>query len=101
MKPHASDSPSHGASSAGDPYVPDSGNGGYRVTHYDLDLTYRMRSNRLHGRARLFAVAGQPLSRFTLDLAGLRVAKVSVDGHRAQRFSDPGSQAACLAASAA
>ncbi len=90
MKPHASDSPSHGSSSAGDPYVPDSGNGGYRITRYELDLTYRMSSNLLHGRARLFAVAGQSLSRFTLDLAGLRVAKVSVNGHRAHRFSNRG-----------
>ncbi len=90
MKPHTSDAPGSGASTAGDPYVPDSGNGGYRITRYELELTYRMSSNLLHGRARLFAVAGQSLSRFTLDLAGLRVAKVSVNGHRAHRFGTRG-----------
>jgi aminopeptidase len=86
VKPHNGNAPKHGASTAGDPYLPRSGNGGYRVTRYELDLTYRMNSNLLSGRARLSAVATQALSRFSLDLSGLRVTKVSVNGHRAQRF---------------
>jgi aminopeptidase len=90
VKPHNGDRARHGASSAGDPYLPDSGNGGYRVTRYELDLAYRVPSNLLRGQARLFAVATQSLSRFSLDLAGLRVTKVAVNGRRAQRFTTRG-----------
>lgn len=79
-----------GAATAGDPYVPEHGNGGYRVTRYELELDYRLASNRLEGRARLHAVATQALSRFSLDLAGLRVSKVSVDGRRAAKFAQRG-----------
>jgi aminopeptidase N len=76
-----------GAVSADDPYLPESGNGGYRVNRYDLDLSYRMSSNRLIGKAILSAVATQQLSRFSLDLVGLQVSKVSVNGRRAQKFT--------------
>jgi aminopeptidase N len=86
MTPHHAERARHGSSSAGDPYLPTSGNGGYVVTRYELELTYRMSTNLLFGRARLDAVATESLSRFSLDLAGLRVAKVAVNGRRAQRF---------------
>jgi aminopeptidase len=76
-----------GATSAGDPYLPEAGNGGYRVSRYDLDLTYRMSSNRLAGRAIVSAVATQPLTRFSLDLAGLSANKVSINGRRAAKFA--------------
>lgn len=69
-----------GASTSPDPYLPNHGNGGYRVLHYDLDLTYRVGPGRLEGRARITAVATQALSRFSLDFAGLRSGKVSVNG---------------------
>jgi len=72
---------------AGDPYLPGHGNEGFTVTRYELDLDYRVASNRLSGRARLHAVATADLSRFTLDLAGLRVGKVLVNGRRAGRWS--------------
>ncbi|MGI8667474.1 MAG: M1 family metallopeptidase [Jatrophihabitans sp.] len=71
----------------GDRYLPASGNPGYRVHHYDLTLNYRVGTNRLTGRASLTATADQPLSSFSLDLVGLKVAKVSVDGSRAAKFS--------------
>lgn len=90
MKPQHSDAPRHGASTAGDPYLPHSGNGGYRVTRYELDLNYRINTNLLLGRARLSAVATHSLTRFSLDLAGLRVTKVAVNGRRAQRFTTRG-----------
>ena len=48
--------------------------------HYDLDLDYRLAANRLAGRAVLTAVAGAPLSRFSLDLSAFRVPRVIVDG---------------------
>ena len=42
------------ASSNGlDPYVPERGELGYDVLHYDLDLKYSINSNRLDGRARI------------------------------------------------
>jgi aminopeptidase len=71
-----------------DPYLPRHGNPGYRVLHYDLDLDYKLSSNRLAGRAALTARATAPLPRFGLDLAtSLRVSKVSVNGVRAKAFS--------------
>ena len=75
-----------GAESAGDPYVPHHGNGGYQVTWYELDLDYRVSSNRLTGKATIRATATEALSRFSLDLAGLRVSKVFVNGRRGARY---------------
>ncbi|HEX2806588.1 MAG TPA: M1 family metallopeptidase, partial [Kineosporiaceae bacterium] len=69
-----------------DPYLPDSGDPTYRVTHYDLELDYRIASNRLAGRAVLTVVTEQELGRLRLDLAALRVAKVSVGGRRGVRY---------------
>jgi aminopeptidase N len=76
-----------GADSAGDPYVQGRGNGGYLVASYELDLDYRVNSNRLAGKATITAVATQALSRVSFDLAGLRVAKVSVNRRRARRYA--------------
>jgi aminopeptidase N len=69
-----------GSASAGDPYLPASGNGGYRVEHYDLNLDYRVTTNRLTGVATIRARALTRLDRFSLDLAGLTVEKVTVAG---------------------
>lgn len=74
----------HGASSAGDPYAPHHGNGGYEVTGYELDLHYRVTTNLLDGRARITAVATEELSRLSLDLVGLRATKVAVNGRPAR-----------------
>ena len=35
--------PTAGAARSDDPYLPEHGNGGYRVEHYDLDIDYRWR----------------------------------------------------------
>lgn len=72
-----------GADRSTDSYLPEHGNGGYRVRHYDLDLAYRLGPNRLTGRATLTADAPEPLSRFSLDLSGFRVERVRVDGRPA------------------
>jgi len=69
-----------GAAGAGDPYFPLSGNGGFHVRHYDLTLRYDTSSRHLDGRAVLDARATQHLSRFDLDLKGLKVTGVTVDG---------------------
>ncbi|MFE8949017.1 M1 family metallopeptidase [Streptomyces sp. NPDC007856] len=69
-----------GAPGVGDPYFPLSGNGGFHVRHYDLTLRYDTSSRHLDGRAVLDARATQHLSRFDLDLKGLKVSGVTVDG---------------------
>ena len=63
-----------------DPYVPERGDAGYAVTHYDLDLDYRVSSNRLSGKAVLDIVAVEPVSTLHVDLVGLRATKVLLDG---------------------
>ena len=79
-----------GARTAGDPYVPAGGNGGYRVDHYALDLKYRTATNRLEAVATISAASDQELSRFTMDLSRLQVSRVSVDGRRAVRTQSNG-----------
>jgi aminopeptidase len=77
MKPSRSD----------DTYVPGSGDDGYRVKHYDLELTYRPASNRLSGTATLEIRALRPLTQLSLDFAGLTVEKVSIDDQRARKYA--------------
>jgi aminopeptidase N len=80
-----------GAAGVGDPYFPRAGNGGYDALHYDLKLAYTPRTNRLAGTARIQARGLVPLTRFNLDLNGLRVRGVTVDGKRA-KFRRAGSE---------
>jgi hypothetical protein len=79
-----------GAAGVGDPYYPRAGNGGYDVEHYTLDLWYRPGPDRLAGTATLRAVATKNLSRFNLDLDGMRVLSVLVDGEPARWRRDRG-----------
>jgi aminopeptidase N len=79
--------PKHGALSGADPYRPGAGNGGYRVTAYDIDVDVRLATGRLDGLAVITAEATQALSRFSLDLSGLVAGKVSVNGAKASKFS--------------
>ena len=72
-----------GAPGAGDPYFPLSGNGGYDVRHYDLTLGYDPATRHLDGRAVVTARTTRPLTRFDLDLDGLKVTGVTVDHRRA------------------
>ncbi|MEU2244227.1 M1 family metallopeptidase [Streptomyces sp. NPDC018338] len=69
-----------GAAGLRDPYFPRLGNGGYDVRHYALSLAYDPGTGRLDGTAEITARAGQDLSAFNLDLAGLRVSGATVDG---------------------
>lgn len=75
----------------GDPYYPSSGNPGYNVSHYDLDLSYAPDQDFLSGEAAISATAGGQLSSFNLDLDGLTVASVTVDG-RAATFTRAGGE---------
>jgi peptidase M1-like protein len=72
-----------GAPGAGDPYYPLDGNGGYDVQHYRLELRYEPGTDHLGGRATITASATQDLSSFNLDLLGLDVTAVAIDGSSA------------------
>lgn len=65
---------------SGDPFFPQSGNRGYDVSNYDAHLSYQPGSGVLHATAKIEATATQRLRRLSLDLDGLEVTRVSVDG---------------------
>ena len=73
-----------GADGIGDPYFPRYGNGGYDVGHYALKVRYDPAADQLSGTAVITAKATADLSRFNLDLAGLTVRQVTVDGRAAR-----------------
>ncbi|MGA8251642.1 MAG: M1 family metallopeptidase [Mycobacterium sp.] len=71
-----------------DEYLPKNGNPGYRVSRYELDLQYKVSTNRLSGSVTITAVTVTELQQLTLDLSSaLTVSKVSVNGKRAAQFS--------------
>ncbi len=80
-----------GAASIGDPYFPDAGNTGYDAKHYQLDLLYDPPTEQLSANATMTARATQDLASFSLDLGGLTVHSVSVDGLGA-RFEHEGTK---------
>jgi aminopeptidase N len=67
-----------------EPFFPRSGNRGYDVKHYDVTLGYQPRSGMLTVRDVVEARAKTGLTRFSLDLDGLKVTSVSVDGEAAE-----------------
>ncbi|RKR72964.1 M1 family metallopeptidase [Frondihabitans australicus] len=81
-------------------YLPDSGNDGYTALAYDLDLTYRVATNRLDGTATIRLRALADLQRFSLDLVRLRASKVRVDGTKAARFTQSAAKLVVTPASA-
>lgn len=83
--------PKPGAAGAGDRYYPLDGNGGYDALAYDLKLTYNPRSDQLAGVSEMSARATQDLSRFNLDLRGLKVGQVRVD-NRPAKFRHKGKE---------
>ena len=83
MSTRVAAAPAPGGSGAGDPYFPTYGNGGYDVRHYTLRVRYDPATDVLTGLARIRATAVEDLSRFNLDLVGLNVRQVTVDGRRA------------------
>jgi aminopeptidase N len=74
------------------PYVPGHGTDAYRVLHYELELDYRLASNRLTGRAVLAAVAARRTSAVVLDMTGLRALKVQLNGTRVRKFTQRAEQ---------
>ncbi|MBF9129138.1 M1 family metallopeptidase [Plantactinospora sp. S1510] len=69
-----------GAAGVGDAYFPNYGNGGYDVASYRLQVRYDPATDELTGDATIEATATENLSRFNLDLAGLTVSRVRIDG---------------------
>jgi len=75
-----------GARSAGDPILPQIGNGGYDALHYEIGLEVTP-ANRFRGAVTtMTARANQNLSELSMDFQDLAVRGVRVDGRRA-RFS--------------
>jgi len=70
-----------------DPYTPHSGDARIRVEHYDLDLDYKLSTNRLTATAVLDVRIEHETSTFSLDLVGLRAKKVRIDGRSRTNFS--------------
>jgi hypothetical protein len=79
-----------GAPGVGDPYFPLDGNGGYDVRHYLLEVKYTPQTDVLAGVATITARATQNLSSFNLDLDGLTVRSIRVDGRPASFTRDGG-----------
>jgi aminopeptidase N len=73
-----------------DDYVPGHGDLGYDVLTYALDLRYDVAENRLTGRATLRCRVARDTDRLALDLHGLAVTKVTVDGVRPAKYSHRG-----------
>ena len=83
-----------GADRSTDPYLPEHGNGGYRVLHYDLDLDYRVATEparRPGGRSPRWPSRRCP--RFSLDLG--RVPGRRTCGWTAGRRGTPTGRTSC------
>jgi aminopeptidase N len=86
--PGTEPSASPGAPGVGDPYFPLDGNGGYDVADYGLEIDYEPATDTLTGTATVRARATQALSALDLDLRGLEVESVTVDGATARHERD-------------
>ncbi len=72
-----------GSPDSGDPYFPSMGNGGYDVETYEISLDIDPAGGHILGTEVVTAVALQDLAVFYLDLQGLTVEEVSIDGRSA------------------
>lgn len=75
-----------------DPYMPGQGTDAFRVSLYELDLDYRLASNKLTARAVLHATAQRASSAIVLDFTGLRAVKVLFNGRKVSKFSQRAEQ---------
>jgi len=73
-----------GSTSGGDPYFPASGNGGYQVEHYDLDISYDPATKAFRSTAEITLQATADIDSFSLDLRDFTVDSVRVGGLAAQ-----------------
>jgi len=79
-----------GTPGVGDPYFPQLGNGGYDVGHYSIDITIDPSTAELEATTSIEAVATETLATFNLDLVGLEVEEVLVDGASATYLREDG-----------
>ena len=70
-----------------DPYLPGHGDPAWSARHYDLDLSYAVDTNALRGEARITGAALGRTQRIVLDLAGLAVQKVTLDGRPPAKYA--------------
>ena len=73
--------------SGADPYLPGHGDDRYTVEHYDLDLRYKPLGNHLEGHAVLRVRALAELPDLLLDLHGLGVTSLHLQGADVARWS--------------
>ena len=73
----------------GGDYFPHRGDRTWSVTHYDLTLSYDVDSNQLRGKALLSIEALTDLRELRLDLTGLRVTKLTLDGSAVRYAAKP------------
>lgn len=88
--PAAAGSDGPGAPGAGDDYFPGYGNGGYDVSHYNIDLRYQPGDDHLSGTTTIVANPTQDLTAFNLDFA-LNTKSVLVNG-RPSEFRQEGTE---------
>ena len=69
-----------GTDGLGDPLYPQLGNSGYDVQHYTIDLTVDVLSNTITGTTTITALTTSTLTSFNLDLLGLTVNAITVNG---------------------
>lgn len=86
--PARGDSP--GAAGIGDPLLPLIGNGGYDVSHYDLDLFIDPGRNLLEGAMSIDARATHRLTSFNLDFSGPAISEVRVNDRPAAHCREGG-----------
>lgn len=67
-----------------DPFFPRDGDSRLDATHYDAHLAYMPADGRLQARVSIDAIPLETLSEFSLDLDGLQVNGVTVNGARAE-----------------
>lgn len=73
-----------GSDGLGDSLYPQLGNGGYDAQHYDIDLRFMPEDNFIAATSTIAAIATDDLSAFNLDLHGLAVESIAVDGAAAR-----------------
>ncbi|WP_457963694.1 M1 family metallopeptidase [Arthrobacter sp. D1-29] len=83
-------SPEQGRTLTGEPlpdsYTPGHGSADFSVSRYELYLDYRVATNRLDAHVTVAGTAISRLQSVMLNLSGLQVIKVRVDGKRPARF---------------
>ena len=78
-----------GSRGTDDDLYPQTGNGGYNATHYDIDLIYDPATNLFETgtKTTMTATTTQNLSEFTMDFQDVGVTAVTIDGEAVDSFS--------------